>query len=224
MIFNNSMAMKKDPSIGSELNRIKKIHEYDEKEFNQLYKLVLPYIKRLSRNIDARRLSVSSDLIESYFMDKFLFIFNKYHSIYEYEQLKANILTGLKKYSYRLMRDGYTQRSEFNQQLVSFEDLFDDSKEDFDIIEEGSELDILSHILQNFMEERLTPDEYLVWRITLDPPPFILNLMKKSNGKLSISHLIDFFEFPRDRASYKHFSLMFRKFKTLKEEAIIKFN
>lgn len=216
--------MKKDPSIGSELNRIKKIDDYNVSEFNQLYELVLPYIKRLSRNIDARRLNVSRDLIESYFIDKFLFIFNKYHKIYEYEQLKANILTGLKKYSYRLMRNGYTQRSEFNQQLVSFEDLFDENKEDIAFLEEDSDLEILSKDLHKFMSKKLTPDEMLVWKVTLDPPPFILILMKKSRGKLSISHLIDFFEFPRDRASYKHFSLMLKKFKALKEEAIIKFN
>lgn len=216
--------MKKDPSIGSELNRIKKLNDYDVNEFNQLYELVLPYIKRLSRNIDERRLNVSKDLIESYFLDKFLYIYNKYNQVYDYEQLKANILTGLKKYSYRLMKDGYTQRSEFNQQLVSFENLFDDSLEDFEEIEEGSDLNQLANKLQSFMEARLNADEYLVWRVTLDPPPFLLLKMNDSKGKLSISHLIDFFEFPRDRSSYKHFSTMLKKFRTLKEEAIIAFN
>lgn len=208
--------MKKDLSCGSELNRIKEVREYDEKQFNDLYKIVMPYIKRLSYNIDERRLNITKDLVQSYFLDKFLYIYNKYHEVYEFEQLKANILAGLKRYSYRLMREGYTQRSQFNQSLVSFEDLFDDSKEDI-IDDPNSEFHL--ELIREFMKVRLTPDEYLIWRVVIDPPHFFFERMKKSKGKLSISHLMDFFEFPRNRASYKYFSNVLSKINDTQEEA-----
>ena len=212
--------MKKDLSCGSEINRIKEFGDYDQKEFNELYKIAFSYIKKLSYNIDERRLNISKDLVQSFFMDKFLYIYNKYHKIYEFEQLKANVLSGLKNYSYRLMREGYTQRSEFNQSLVSFEDLLDDSK--MDIQDEHSpEYEYLSELLDNFMKDRLTPDEHLIWKVLIDPPLFFFKRIQKSKGKLSIPHLMEFFEFPRNRASYKYFSYALAKIYEVQEEAKI---
>lgn len=210
----------KSSSCGSELERLKEMGSYDLIEFNKLYKVCTPLIRRLSKNIDNRRLNVSNDIVKSYFWDKFLYIYNKYHNDHDYEHLKAQLLVGLKKYSYKLMRDGYTRKAEFNQTLVSFEELFDDSKED--IMDEPSNSDYHLELLNNFMKSRLTDDEFIIYQIILTPPPFIkVRMDEQSKGKLSILHLIDYFEFPRTRKAYQHFNRMKTKVMFTLEEAKI---
>lgn len=211
------MAKEYSKTCGSELERLKDLGDYDIIEFNKLYKVCTPLIKRLSSNIDNRRLNVTPDIIKSYFWDKFLYIYGKYHNQYEYEQLKASLLVGLKKYSYKLMREGYSRKAEFNQTLVSFEDLFDDSKED--VIDEPSDGDNHLQLLNEFMRVRLTSDEFIIYQIILDPPPFIkIRMEDQSKGKLSILHIIDFFEFPRTRRVYQYLNNMkTRVLLTLKE-------
>ena len=211
------MVSKHSKTCGSELERLKDLGDYDIIEFNKLYKVCTPLIKRLTANIDNRRQNVSKDIVKSYFWDKFLYIYGKYHNQYEYEQLKASLLVGLKKYSYKLMREGYSMKAGFNQSLVSFEDLFDDSKED--IMDEPNDSDYQLNLLNDFMRSRLTPDEYIIYQIILDPPPFIkVRMEEESKGKLSILQIIDFFEFERTRRVYRYLNDMKTKvLLTLKE-------
>lgn len=214
----NTVIMVTTSSSGSELRRLKELKDYNEVEFNKLYKICTPLIKQLVRNIDHRRLNVSQDIVKSYFYDKFLYIYTKYHKVHDYDRLKGDLLVGLKKYSYKLMREGYTQKAEFNQSLVSFENLYDDSKEDImdEVGSEETDLDILNR----YMREHLTDDEYIIYEIILDPPPFIaIRMEDESKGKLSILHLIDFFEFPRTRRAYHHFNKLKTKVLLTLEEA-----
>lgn len=195
----------KEPLQGSELHRLTEMKPYDPKTFNKLYKMCKPVIRSLTKNIDHRRLNVTPDIITSYFWDKFIFVFNKYQDKYEYEQLKANILTSLKSYSFKLMRVGYSQASDLNQSLVSLDTLFDDSMVDIipDNKEDGN---IYQELLDNYMMNNLSEDEYLLYQTQLNPPPFFSKLIEEAGGKLTILHLIDFFEFERSRGSYKYFS------------------
>lgn len=216
-------------TCSTELNRIKSIKPYDAALFNKLYKLCTPLMRRLARNIDSRRLNVSPDIIESYFIDKFLFIFNKYQVDYDEEHLKATLLSGLKKYSYRLMRECYSGQAEFNQTLVSFEVLFDDSKEDEDVDEklnlvheEGDPVSF-GEQLKDFLKVRLSDDEFLIYQLMIDPPPFLQTRIEESRGKLSILHLIDYFEFPRSRRAYHYFNMMRSKIIHTLEEAKAEF-
>lgn len=198
--------MSEKLTYGRELNRITQCGDYDPEVFKKLYKLCTPLIRRLTRNIDCRRLGVSRDIVESMYWDKFLFVFNKYHSTKSYEHLKAELLVGLKNYSFGLMRRAYSKKStELDQITVSFEDLFDDSKRDI-IDERGNDRSQMLERLDEYMRKTLTPNAYIVYQLQLDPPPFILyRVDEESKGKLSILQLIDFFEFPRTRSSYKFF-------------------
>ena len=186
---------------GSEIHRLKEFTHLDNEKFERLYKVCKPLVRSLSRNIDARRYNVSKDIIQSYFWDKFLYVYNKYQDVYDEERLKATLLSSLATFKNKLLRNAYTKQAEFNQELVSFEVLFDNNKEWLDDSEETSYKEDLSHRFHQFMEEHLTPDEYLVFRTELDPPPFFKERMLQSHGKLSILHLIDFFELPRDKRS-----------------------
>ena len=68
---------------GSELHRLTELKPYDEDLFNRLYKTCKPLIRRLVRGIDSRRFNVTPDIINSFFWDKFLYVFNKYQSEYD---------------------------------------------------------------------------------------------------------------------------------------------
>ena len=121
---------------GSELHRLTELKPYDEDLFNRLYKTCKPLIRRLVRGIDSRRFNVTPDIINSFFWDKFLYVFNKYQSEYDEERLKATLLSSLQTFKSKLLRNAYTKQAEFNQELTSFEVLFDNNKELLDDSEE----------------------------------------------------------------------------------------
>lgn len=187
---------------GSEIHRLKEFTPYNQDEFNRMYRMCKPLIRKLSRGIDCRRYNVTPDIIQSYFWDKFLYVYNKYQDIFSEERLKATLLSSLKTFRNKLLRSAYTGQAEFNQDLSSFEDVWESGKEWEDDSEETEYKEGLSIRFNEFMQEHLTPDEYLVFRTELDPPPFFEERIKNSHGKLSILHLIDFFELPRDRKSH----------------------
>lgn len=186
---------------GSEIHRIKEFTDYNRDQFEKLYKLCRPLVRNLSRSIDSRRFNVSQDIIQSYFWDKFLYVYNKYQHKYDEERLKATLLTSLQVFKNKLLRNAYTKQAEFNQELTSLDILFDNNKEYLDDTEDTEYKQELSDRFNQFMMDNLTPDEYLVFRIELDPPPFFTERIIQSHGKLSILHLVDFFELPRNGKS-----------------------
>ena len=47
--------MSKQGTNGSEIHRIKEFTHYNREEFERMYKICKPLIKKLSKNIDSRR-------------------------------------------------------------------------------------------------------------------------------------------------------------------------
>ena len=188
-------------SNGSELHRLKPMQSYDADLFNKLYKNMKPLIKKLSRNVDAKRFNVTPDIIQSYFYDKFLYVFNKYQGEYEEERLKATILSSLSTFKNRLLRNAYTEQAEYNQSLAKLDDLFDDSKELIDSSEEDILKEERYEMLYSYMKKHLSPDAYLIFQVQLNPPPFIAEQLKTSNSKVSTMLLLDFFELPRTKTN-----------------------
>lgn len=208
---------------GSEIHRIKPFSHYNGDQFERLYKLCKPLVRNLSRNIDARRFNVSNDIIQSYFWDKFLYVYNKYQDEYDEERLKATILTSLQIFKNKLLRNAYTPQAEFNQELTSFEVLYDNNKEWLDDSEESNSKEELSNRFNGYLMDKLSPDEYLLFRTELDPPPFFKERITQSHGKLSILHLIDFFELPRDKRSQTMLTNMRKHIKEVLDQAKVEF-
>lgn len=204
---------------GSELHRLTELKPYDPELFNRLYKTCKPLIRKLTKGVDSRRFNVSSDIIQSYFWDKFLYVFNKYQDQYDEERLKATLLSSLSTFKSKLLRNAYTNQAEFNQGLTSFEVLFDNSKELIDDSDETRIKEEQSQRFHKYMQEHLTPDEYLVMKIQLDPPKWFLPRIAESHGKLSILHLIDYFELPRDKTAVNIFSNIRKKIAKTIEQA-----
>lgn len=188
-------------SDGSELHRLKPMQDYNAELFNKLYKNMKPLIKKLARNVDAKRFNVTPDIIQSYFCDKFLFVFNKYQAEYDEERLKATILSSLSTFKNRLLRNAYTEQAEYNQSLAKLDDLFDDSKELMDNSEEERLKEERLEMLYAYMKKNLSPDAYLIFEAQLNPPPFIAEQLKTSHSKVSTVLLLDFFEIPRTKTN-----------------------
>lgn len=212
--------MQTTNSDGSELHRLKVMPEdYDKKLFNNLYKLVQPVIRNLVRGIDVNRLNTSPDILTSQFNDKMLFVFNKYYGTVEEEHLKANILRALSTYKNHLLKYAYSEKATFNQNLKSFEDLFDDSKEDFsDELEEQEKAKIeMWNLLKNYMLDNLSPDAQLVWEVTLNPTPYIE--MNAKYGRITNTLLVDFFDLPKTRDSVRYIGELKEEIQSVIEKA-----
>lgn len=205
---------------GSELHRLKVMSEdYDKKLFNKLYKLVQPVIRNLVRGIDVNRLNTSPDILTSQFNDKMLFVFNKYYGTVEEEHLKANILRALSTYKNHLLKYAYSEKATFNQNLKSFEDLFDDSKEDFsDELEEQEKAKVeMWNLLKNYILDNLSPDAQLVWEVTLNPTPYIE--MNAKYGRITNTLLVDFFDLPKTRDSVRYIGELKEEIQSVMEKA-----
>lgn len=203
--------MEKEPTRtnhnGSELHRLKPMQEgYNVALFEKLYKISKPVIRRLSRQIDPQRFNVTPDIIESYFWDKMLFIFNKYYGTCTEDHLRARILGGLSTFKNHLLHSAYTERALFNQSLHSFEDLYEDSNEDRNSDEE---VDIpqstMMDIVNEYMMKNLYPDAQLIYEALYSPPPFIREYPGYKDGnRITNKMLIEFFNLPKDNVSERY--------------------
>ena len=202
------MKYRLDKTIGPELHRIRPLKEYDERIFAKLYKLCKPVIKNLVKQIDCRRYNVSKDVINSYFWDKMLFLFNRYYEESEgnVEFLKAHILRGLSTYKYHLLQEAYSERAEYFQSLTSLDELYDNNKEDVTIDDDSTYKEELLKTLYDYMSQHLSPDAILVFECLMTPTAFLLE--KTDNGRVRITNamLAEFFNLPKAKTSIQYIS------------------
>ena len=200
--------MKSKSTNGSEIHRLKVFDHLDEAKFTRIYKACEPLMKKLSYNIDTRKYGVSRDILQSYFADKFMYVYNKYQDEYDEERLKYTLIKSLTQYRNKLLRAAYTQQGEFNEDCTSFEDLLEKDKEFLDDNDETIYRQEQSDKFHKFMREHLTPDEYLLFVTQLNPPPFFEERMKESHGRISVLALVEFFDLPRTMKSQEIISEM----------------
>lgn len=192
----------KEERNGSELHRLTEMVDYDPVIFNKLYRVVRPVIRNLVRQVDHRRFNVTPDIIYSYFMDKFLFVFNKYYGTCSEEHLQANILRALSTFKNKLLRSAYGEKAEYNQGLTSMEELFDNNKELEDDSEEVQVKEEHMKMIEDYMREKLSPDAFLIFQLTMDPPEVLIPVEDRGK-RISNITFVDFFEMPRTKSSVK---------------------
>lgn len=193
----------KEERNGSEIHRLTGMPEdYDRELFARLYRVTRKPIRNLVRGIDARRFNVTPDILASYFDDKFLFVFNKYYGTCSEEHLQARILTALSTYKNKLLRAAYGEKAEYNQGLTSMEDLFDNNKELEDDSEEVIEKEEHMRMIEEYMRENLSPDAFLIFQLTMDPPELLVPTEDRGK-RISNITFVDFFELPRTKSSVK---------------------
>lgn len=190
---------------GSELHRLKPMQEYDEATFNRLYKICKPVIRNLSRQIDYKRFNLTPDIINSYFWDKMLFVFNKYYGTCSEEHLKARILASLSTFKNKLLRSAYGEQAEYNQSLFKLDDLFEGDKELEDDEEEEKAKSEMIEMMYSYMKEHLSVDAYIVFEVLITPPPYIKERINE-NGRITNLLLVEFFNMPKTNSSVKYIS------------------
>lgn len=189
--------MKTKGTNGSEIHRLRTFENLDEKQFNRLYAVCKPIIRKLSYGIDTRKYGVDREMLQSYFTDKFMYVYSKYAKEYDEERLKFTLIKSLTQFRNKLLRAAYTQQGEFNSDTSSFEDLFEAGREWEDDTAETEYKEDLSVRFHTFMKNHLTGDEYLLFVTQLNPPPFLEEKMKDSHGRISILALVEFFDLPK---------------------------
>lgn len=182
---------------GSEIHRLKPMQEnYDRELFEKIYRICKPVIRNLSRQIDCRRYNVSPDIIQSYFWDKMLYVFNKYYGTCTKDHLQAKVLSALSLYKYKLLHAAYGNAAEFNQSLTSLDVLFDNSKEDSSMEDLPNSRAGLLDEIYDYMRDHMSPDTLLVFEAIYNPPPFIQERLASEKSTVTNIMLIDFFELP----------------------------
>ncbi len=165
---------------------------YSPELFNKLYKETSNLRKSLARQIDGRRYGVSQDIIESWFDDKFIFVFNKHFDNKDQDVLKGFIINSLKTFKYRILRQAYSQKGEFYNSTVDLEG----DNELINIIPDKSSSpdvqDIFYGLAIEFMKEQLSYNAFLLLQVQLNPPPYIIERISKYNSRIPNTILCDY--------------------------------
>jgi hypothetical protein len=177
-----------------EIHRLKPMKDnYPEKLFNEIYEQTHKLRKKLSSQIDPRRYGVSPDIIESWFDDKFIYVFNKHFTDKDPDVLKGFIINSLQTFKFRVLRGAYSKKSEYLSSVITL-----DGEQDFiniipDVSTESTE-SIFIDLVIAFMKDKLSDDAFLVLQIQLNPPPYIINRIGKSTSYISNKLLMEFLD------------------------------
>lgn len=172
---------------------------YDELLFNKLYKETEALRNLLTYQIDHRRYGVTSDIIKSWFDDKFIFVFNKYYGDIEEGQLKGRIINALRTFKFRMLRKAYSKYNIYNN-IIRLEG----ENKLINIIplkEEISEHEIFLELALKYLKKNLCDDAFLILELELNPPPYILNNLKSYKTKIPAKLIAEYLELEPTRDS-----------------------
>lgn len=179
--------------------------DFDSKLFNKLYKETEGLRINLANRIDHRRYGVTSDIILSWFDDKFIFVFNKYMNTRDEKHLKYSLINALSLFKCRILRKAYSGESEIYSNTISLIST-EDEKDIFDIIpikEEIDNEDLFLELALSFMKRKLDEDAYLLLEVQINPPQFILDRVR-SKFNITTKVLIEYFDLPANKESYNY--------------------
>lgn len=175
---------------------------YDQVLFNKIYKETESLRKSLTFQIDPRRYGVTKDIIESWFDDKFIFVFNKYYGKMDNNLLKGMIINALKTFKFRVLRKAY---SKFN--LYEHSISLEGELSLINIIpleEELSEHNLFLEMALKYLKNNLCDDAFLILSIELNPPPYILEKIKSPKTKIPAKIIAEYLDMEKIRDSISY--------------------
>jgi len=183
-----------------EIHRLTPMKEnYDPRLFNKLYKETEPLRNYLTYQIDHRRYGVTPDIIKSWFDDKFIFVYNKYHGDIEEGQLKGRIINALKTFKFRMLRKAYSKYNIYNNEvrLEGEHNLINIIPIDNEI----SDHQVFLELALVYLKKNLCDDAFLVLEIELNPPPYILDKLSTSKTKIPSKLIAEYLDLESTRDS-----------------------
>ena len=172
---------------------------YDKILFNKIYHETEGLRNSLVFQIDARRYGVTSDIIKSWFDDKFMFVFNKYYGKIDNEVLKGYIINSLKTFKYRVLRNAYTKNNLYNDSIH-----IEDHENLINIIPVDDNMDSKKELLNlalSFLKKKLSKEAYTILDIELNPPPYIAFKLKSLNTKIPAKLIAEYLDLEVDSNS-----------------------
>lgn len=186
-----------------EIHRLLPMKEgYNQQLFNKLYKETEALRNLLTYQIDHRRYGVTSDIIKSWFDDKFIFVFNKYYGDIEEGQLKGRIINALKTFKFRMLRKAYSKYNIYNNEVR-----LEGEYNLINIIPINNEIsnhEVFLELALTYLKKNLCDDAFLVLEIELNPPPFILGKLGSSQTKIPAKLIAEYLDLEpiRDSSLY----------------------
>lgn len=182
-----------------EIHRLKPMKpDFPTGLFNQLYKETEQLRRTLVYQIDSRRYGVTKDIVHSWFDDKFLFVFNKHFEDMDKDILKGTLINSLMNFKMRVLRKAYSVEGEFHNSSVSLDGEFDliNTIKTEDEITNGN-----GKLLDDYMRANLSDNAYMLFRIQMDIPPYILNRLTNINSRITNDLLIEYLDI--NKGSYE---------------------
>jgi len=191
---------------------------YDRALFNDLYKRTENLRKSLTYHIDHRRYGVTKDQVLSWFDDKFIYAFNKYHDKVDEKVLLGHIINSLQNFKNRILRKAYTaEYVELYANNISI-----DEYPLVNIIPDQTELDekeIFLNLALEFIKKRISEEAYQIFEIELHPPLYILDKLPSSNSHIPSHIILEFLGIDQTKRALDYISRARREIKEAIEEA-----
>ena len=210
-----------------EIHRLKPMKEgYDQKLFNRLYKETESLRKALSYQINPKRFGVTSDIIFSWFDDKFIWVFSKYADSITPEQLKGRMINSLSTFKFRILRKAYSKQNIYANEIDILRlDNYDASIAN--IIPDKTEIDnhqLFLELALQYLKQNLCDDALLVLEIELNPPPFIMDKIENPKTKIPAKLIAEYLDLEPNKDSINFINDLRREIKYWIEEAKVYFS
>lgn len=200
-----------------EEHRLKEMSDdYDVALFNELYKKTAALRKKLAYEIDARKFGLETKDIQSWFDVKFIFTFQKYQGKMGPDLLKGYLINALRMFRYRIMKTSYSGTMELHN-TVDITELYD--YENLMIENQGSAQELFLNVALEFMEKNLSQEAYLLLKLQLNPPEYILSRMKKKNSPIPAKLLAEYFGEDLTSEAQSHFNNLLKEIERITTKA-----
>lgn len=176
-----------------ELHRLLPMNDgYDKELFNRLYKETSDLRSYLTYQIDSRRYGVTPDIVKSWFDDKFIFVFNKYHNQLDNDLLKGYIINALKTFRFRVLRKAYGKYNIYNNEVA-----LEGESHLINIIpieEENTSHQIFLELALTYLKKNLCDDAFLVLELDLNPPSYITQKLITPKTKIPAKLIAEYLD------------------------------
>lgn len=176
---------------------------YDQKLFNKLYKETETLRNSLVYQINARKFGVTSDIVKSWFDDKFIWVFSKYAGTITSDQLKGRMINSLVTFKFRVLRKAYSKNNIYANEINMLR-LDDYDPSIANIIPDKTEIsnhDLFLELALKYLKKNLCDDALLVLELELNPPPFIMDKMVNPKTKIPAKLIAEYLDLEPNKDS-----------------------